>query len=109
MWRAGSIGVIAVNAIDDFIASLRGTAPADAPPLLRAIWHGLRGDWDAAHEIAQEQDGRDGAWVHAWLHRIEGDLSNAGHWYRQAGRPTGRGDTAQEGKAIAQTLIERGS
>jgi hypothetical protein len=54
--------------------------------MLRAVWHGLRGDWHAAHELAQAQDDADGAWVHAWLHRIEGDLGNADYWYRHAHR-----------------------
>jgi hypothetical protein len=54
--------------------------------MLRAVWHGLRGDWEAAHELAQAQDDAEGAWVHAWLHRIEGDLGNANYWYRCAQR-----------------------
>ena len=48
-----------------------------AAPLLRALWLGLRGEWDAAHEIVQADDGAAAAWVHAWLHRIEGDAPNA--------------------------------
>jgi hypothetical protein len=65
----------------------RDEAPAFATPLLQALWHGLRGDWTAAHEIAQAHDDAAGAWVHAWLHRIEGDHANAAYWYRRAGRP----------------------
>ncbi|HSW21465.1 MAG TPA: hypothetical protein VLJ62_01740, partial [Burkholderiaceae bacterium] len=61
------------HAFDAFVVSLDQDAPP-ATPMLRAIWHGLRGDWHAAHELAQTQDDADGAWVHAWLHRIEGDL-----------------------------------
>jgi hypothetical protein len=74
--------------IDAFVLSLERDAPPPlAAPLLRAVWHGLRGQWDAAHEIAQAQDDAQGAWVHAWLHRIEGDLGNADYWYRvRAGR-----------------------
>jgi hypothetical protein len=64
--------------IDAFVLSLdRDEPPLFATPMLRAIWHGLRGDWAAAHDLAQAQDDTQGAWVHAWLHRIEGDLGNA--------------------------------
>jgi len=94
---------------DLFDAFLRSLEPAEAapptPPLLRAVWHGLRGDWDAAHELAQAVDDADGAWVHAWLHRIEGDLGNADYWYRRAHRPSRRDDTRTEGLAIARALL----
>ncbi|HTT12327.1 MAG TPA: hypothetical protein VMG60_15685 [Burkholderiaceae bacterium] len=92
--------------IDAFVHSLEGDEP---PPLstamLRAIWHGLRGDWDAAHELAQAQDDAEGAWVHAWLHRIEGDLGNAGYWYQRAQRPLRHDATRDEGLDIARALI----
>jgi len=91
------------HAIDPFVLSLEREAPG-ATPMLRAVWHGLRGDWDAAHELAQEQDDAEGAWVHAWLHRIEGDLGNADYWYRRASRPPCREDTRDAGLAIARTL-----
>src|SRR5262252_4396340 len=89
-----------------FVLSLaRDEPPLSATPMLRAIWHGLRGDWTAAHELAQAQDDADGAWVHAWLHRVEGDLGNADYWYRRAQRPSRRDDTRAEGLEIARTLI----
>lgn len=97
------------EAIDAFVLSLGdATPPPLTPPLLRAVWFGLRGrhgDWDAAHELAQAHDDADAAWVHAWLHRIEGDLGNADYWYRRAGRPPRRGETRQEGLEIATALI----
>lgn len=86
---------------------LRDRAEPPATPLLRALWLGLRGEWTAAHEIAQADDGADAAWVHAWLHRIEGDESNAAYWYRRARKEIGRGSTEAEGEAIAQALSER--
>ena len=92
--------------IDAFVLSLDcGEPPPFATPMLRAIWHGLRGEWDTAHELAQAQDDAEGAWVHAWLHRIEGDLGNAEYWYRRARRPMRRDDTRDEGLKIAQALI----
>jgi hypothetical protein len=73
--------------------------------LLRAVWYGLHGDWEAAHELAQAQDDADGAWVHAWLHRMEGDLGNADYWYRRAHRQPRRDDTRVEGLDIAKVFI----
>ena len=82
-------------------SDFRGTLSAAEPPaslsvLPRALWYGARGDWDRAHEIVQNEDGADAAWVHAWLHRIEGDLDNARYWYGQAGKPERRGTTDDE-------------
>lgn len=71
--------------IDEFRDSLAQPAP---PPelraVLRALWHAGRGEWDEAHEIAQSVDDAEGAWVHAHLHRTEGDLDNASYWYSRA-------------------------
>ncbi len=92
----------------EFLASLEGETPAvELPPLLQAIRHGLRGEWEPAHRIAQTVEDADGAWVHAWLHRIEGDLGNAGYWYRRAGKPAETGSTDDEGGTIARALLER--
>lgn len=97
----------ASHPFDAFVLSLdRDEATLFTTPMLRAIRHGLRGEWQAAHELAQAQDDADGAWVHAWLHRIEGDLGNADYWYRRAHRPPRRDDTRAEGLAIARELIE---
>jgi hypothetical protein len=92
-----------------FLASLEQDPPAvELPPLLQAIRLGLRGEWEPAHGIAQTmEDDADGAWVHAWLHRIEGDLGNAGYWYRRAGKPAATESTDSEGRAIARALLER--
>jgi hypothetical protein len=84
-----------------------GTPPAGAAPLLRAVWHGLHGEWETAHQIAQDDMSAEGAWVHAWLHRIEGDLANASYWYRRAQRNVPQGDPGEEGQAIAAFLLKR--
>ena len=60
--------------------------------LLRAIELAQAGDWDAAHELVQQQEDNASAWVHAVLHKIEGDLGNARYWYRRAGRLDRVGD-----------------
>jgi hypothetical protein len=59
--------------------------PAGLSPALQALWWDAKGDWNAAHERAQERDDAAGMRVHAYLHRKEGDLSNAGYWYRRSG------------------------
>lgn len=89
------------------MTALRDRAEPPVTPLLRALWLGLRGEWTAAHEIAQAQGGADAAWVHAWLHRIEGDEANAAYWYRRAGKDLGHGSTQAEGEAIARALSDR--
>ena len=66
--------------------------PAD-PPALAALWHAHRGDWDRAHVLVQDAQGADAAWVHAHLHRLEGDEGNAGYWYHRAGRAVATGDS----------------
>jgi hypothetical protein len=90
----------------DFKASLSGAAPAsglDAP--LAALWWAAKGHWDEAHRIVQDQATEDSAWVHAYLHRVEGDAGNAGYWYRQAGKPVASGSFGTEWEAIASELL----
>lgn len=76
--------------LEEFHASIaRDAAPPSGLGLVaQALWHDARGDWERAHACAQEDPGREGAWVHAYLHRKEGDLGNAGYWYSRAGRKT---------------------
>ena len=75
---------------------------------LLALWWDARGEWGRAHEVAQDVAGRDGAWVHAYLHRKEGDLGNAAYWYRQAGKPVERGELRAEWARMVKELLERG-
>lgn len=80
--------------------------PTNGPLLLQAVWHALRGEWAEAHAIAQDDLTPSGSWVHAWLHRVEGDLGNACYWYRQADRPIHSGSTNDEGREIAAALLK---
>ena len=92
--------------VADFIASLEGAAPAsDLNAPLRGLWWAAKGDWDEAHRIVQDDNSREAAWVHAYLHRVEGDLGNAGYWYRQAGRPEAKDSLEAEWERIAATLL----
>ena len=81
--------------------------PAGLELAIQALWWAEKGDWQKAHECAQAQDDATGAWVHAHLHREEGDLGNAGYWYRRAGRPVADGALAVEREAIARALLDR--
>jgi len=69
------------------VAAQDSQPPANLSSPLRALWYDARGDWSGAHALAQEDITDRGAWVHAYLHRKEGDVSNAGYWYARAGRP----------------------
>lgn len=92
--------------VADFIASLDGAAPApelSAP--LAGLWWAAKGDWDRAHKIVQDESSREAAWVHAYLHRVEGDLGNAGYWYRQAGQVAAKDSLEAEWQRIAATLL----
>jgi hypothetical protein len=65
----------------------RNTPPPGLSPMLEALWFARKGNWERAHAIVQEHENETtSALVHAHLHRVEGDLSNAGYWYRRAGR-----------------------
>ena len=74
--------------------------------ILRALELAASGNWDAAHKLVQDDPSPKAAWVHAHLHRVEGDSSNAGYWYRRAGKPVATGDFDQERKAIEKALGE---
>lgn len=87
-------------------ASLAQKAPPAAlPPLLRALWHAANDNWDEAHRIAQDDNSAEGAWVHAYLHRLEGDEDNAGYWYRRAGKPHCKSALQDEWAEIAAALL----
>jgi hypothetical protein len=83
--------------------------PAGASLPVQALWHDARGDWARAHECVQDDPGRDSAWIHAYLHRKEGDPGNAGYWYSRAGRkmPAPSVSLEAEWLTLAQQLLER--
>ncbi len=90
-----------------FKASVQQATPPDLPVPLLALWYEARGDWNRAHELVQNDPTRESAWVHAYLHRKEGDLANARYWYNRASRPPADGDLETEWEQIAQTLLEQ--
>ena len=86
-------------------AGAEAKPPAELSPALAALWHLARDEWDAAHHAAQSDRSRDGSWVHAHLHRVEGDLANAGYWYRRAERPASEAALDAEWEEIAAALL----
>jgi hypothetical protein len=90
----------------EFEASLDyATPPPNLGRALEALWWEAKGDWNKAHQLAQAQDDKDGAWVHAYLHRVEGDEGNAGYWYRRAGKHYSTDPLKDEWRAIAANLL----
>lgn len=91
-----------------FVASLaHGDPPAGIDAPLAAMWWCAKGDWNRAHELAQSDASPSSSWVHAHLHRVEGDLANAGYWYRRAGRPAADGALSAEWDAVVDELLRR--
>ena len=93
------------------LEQFRATLAAEHPPAgvgqpLLALWYDGRGDWDRAHATAQEIDDATGAWIHAYLHREEGDAGNAAYWYRRAGKPVAAVSLDAEWNDIVAALLE---
>ena len=79
--------------------------PPSLTPALRALWLDARGDWNGAHEAAQADESAAGDWVHAYLHRKEGDAGNAAYWYRRARKPVRDTPLDEEWSEIAAALL----
>ena len=90
---------------EEFRESVWSSNPPPVAPALLALWHDARGDWDKAHTVAQDVDDETGAWVHAYLHRKEGDLSNAAYWYRRAHQSVASDSLEQEWARIVTALL----
>ena len=91
---------------EQFMASLQDTsAPAEASKPLQALWEAKQGAWEKAHGIVQDLSSSEAAWVHAFLHRQEGDEANAGYWYSRAGRKAFQGSLEDEWASISRQLL----
>jgi hypothetical protein len=92
--------------LDDFRQSLSGTEPpAGFSCALAGLWWDAKGDWKRAHESAQQDEGVGGSWVHAYLHRKEGDQGNAAYWYSRAGKPVCREPLDVEWISVVKALL----
>ncbi|MGE9271108.1 MAG: hypothetical protein ACQKBU_09930 [Verrucomicrobiales bacterium] len=97
------------DAVTSLLQSARedSSAPAGLAPEAHCLWLAKAGRWDAAHDLCQDLPNPAGAWIHAWLHREEGDYGNACYWYSQAGKaaPKADADLHQEWIEIAEALL----
>jgi hypothetical protein len=92
--------------LDEFRQSLTETEPPTGLSLaLPGLWWDSKGDWTRAHESAQQDEGAEGSWVHAYLHRKEGDQGNAAYWYSRAGKPVCREPLDAEWLSIVRALL----
>lgn len=93
--------------LQEFRSSLsHGEPPEELTFALTGLWWDAKGNWMKAHESAQQDEGPAGAWVHAYLHRKEGDLSNASYWYARAKKSVGRESLEEEWEQITAELLE---
>jgi len=84
------------------------SVPTHLSLIVQALWHDAHGDWEAAHNCGQDDHSELGSWMHAYLHRKEGDIGNARYWYSSARRPVFKGTLDEEWQAIAiEALVER--
>ena len=84
------------------------TPPEGMSNPLVALWHAAQNQWDKAHKLVQDEETAAAAWVHAYLHRVEGDLGNARYWYQRAGKPEAKTSTDEEWKVLADALLLEG-
>lgn len=94
--------------VSEFRATLSDSSPPDVSAVVGALWWDAKGDWERAHSIAQEIDDASASWVHAYLHRKEGDLGNAEYWYRRARRPVATDSLDEEWARIVSALLTDG-
>jgi hypothetical protein len=93
---------------EEFQSSVAESEPgAELSPALVALWWDAKGDWAKAHEVAQQGESADHAWVHAYLHRKEGDAANAGYWYGRARKLVFKGPLEEEWREIASALLQQ--
>lgn len=93
--------------LQEFTTSLElAQPPENISDILKALWYAGKNNWDAAHDTAQEIKTKDGSWIHAYLHRVEGDLGNASYWYRLASKPVPSISLKEELKEITRSFLE---
>jgi len=92
---------------EDFIGSLEQTDPPESyTPCLKALWYDKNEDWNKAHQIAQGISTKDGYRIHAYLHRKEGDRSNAAYWYSRAGKTVPQLSLGQEWESMIEYFLK---
>jgi len=92
---------------NEFKTSLANETPSDMSPYLQSLWYDAKGNWERAHTIIQDIEDKDASWIHAYLHRKEGDIGNADYWYRLAGKKRTNVSLEEEWENITETLLHR--
>ncbi len=96
--------------LSDFNKSLNiNNPPAEASVYLKALWHDAKGNWHKAHELIQELTDKTASWIHAYLHRKEGDLFNADYWYTKAGKKRPLFSLEKEWEELISALLRNTS
>jgi len=91
---------------DDFITGIQKDSPPEESSIyLKALWHDAKGDWDAAHKLIDSIEDKTACWVHAYLHRKEGDQWNANYWYKKAGKTMPLVSLTEEWETIVKALL----
>lgn len=95
-----------ITSYSAFLETLQNDSPQlDWPEALKSLWYDAKGDWEASHNIAQDLHTEMGSWIHAYLHRKEGDEFNAGYWYRQAGKSFPKIQLDEEHKEMVEFVL----
>ena len=90
----------------EFTDSLsRSEPPQKISDYLKALWYDAKNDWDKAHVLIQDIEDRNASWIHAYLHRKEGDTGNADYWYRRAGKSRPSVSLEKEWEEIVTALL----
>lgn len=91
---------------EEFLKSIdNSTPPAGLPIYIQALWFDAKGDWDKAHHSIDSLNDKNSCWVHAYLHRKEGDIWNADYWYGKAGKQRPAATLKQEWENISRALL----
>ncbi len=94
---------------NSFVASVsEAHPPVSISAYLQALWYDAKGDWDASHDIVQDLPDAKASWIHAYLHRKEGDNGNARYWYSRAGKTFPKVSLSEEWEQIVSELLEKG-
>ena len=97
------------KSIMDIVEFQKSLSQSSPPPeisnYVKALWYDAKGDWNSAHEVIQNIEDPTAAWIHAYLHRKEGDIGNADYWYRQAGRKRSLISLEDEWEGIVKALL----
>jgi hypothetical protein len=93
---------------EQFILSLQDDHPPEFSTYLESLWYEKKGDWDKAHRIAQDIRDKNGNWIHAYIHRVEGDEWNSNYWYSRAGKEMSEASLGSEWESLVRYFLKHG-